>query len=76
MAFDDPIESYLSCLNMLHYSRETVRSTRYMLHWFRDWCQARGLSSPELVRQSHLEQFQHWLFRYRKDDGKPLALEI
>jgi len=75
MAFDESIESYLSCLNMLHYSRDTIRSTRYMLHWFADWCLARGIESPDRVRQSHLEQFQHWLFRYRKEDGKPLALE-
>lgn len=65
---------YLAHLEALQRSVSDVRTRRTKLTMFYRWCEDRGLRDPKEITHRHLEQFQHWLFRYRKKNGQPLVI--
>jgi integrase/recombinase XerD len=56
-----------------HKSPETVSTRQRHLRWFVLWCDERGITKPQEVDRTILEQYQRHLFHYRKADGEPLA---
>jgi len=44
------------------------------LRTFLGWTQERDLVYPQEITRPILESYQRWLYRYRKADGKPLAV--
>jgi integrase/recombinase XerD len=56
-----------------NYSERTVTGTECALRLFVEWATDRGLERPEEVTKPVLEQYQRWLFYYRKPSGKPLT---
>lgn len=67
-------ELHLEALAVRHYSQQTVKTRRDQLGTFLFWCVANGVKNPQNITRKALEEYQHYLFRYRKKDGDPLSL--
>jgi len=57
-----------------HYSERTLEAHHWALQMFLHWAHDRELRRPEDITKPMLESFQGWLYRYRKADGKALAV--
>lgn len=57
-----------------NYSERTLEAHKWALRTFLTWSQERDLTTPQQFTKPILESFQSWLHRYRKPDGKPLAI--
>ncbi len=68
------IRRYLEALCVQHRSQADQRTRRSRLALFHSWCSERGIDRPDEVTHRHVEQFQGYLFRYRKANGQPMAL--
>lgn len=68
------LRRYLDALTVQHRSLNDVRTRRSKLAHFHAWCTERGIERPEQVTHAHMQRFQAYLFRYRKANGKPLAI--
>lgn len=66
-------EQYLESMRTRNYSSETIRSQAGDLRRFLSWCDERSLSDPTEVSQAILERYQHWLYYYRRPDGRPIG---
>lgn len=64
---------YLQELEVLSYSRHSIRSRRAHLRYFVVWCDERGLSAPEQVSRAVLRRYQRWLYGSRMGDGRRLS---
>jgi integrase/recombinase XerD len=56
------------------YSARTVAVHYWSLRAFLGWAHDRALTRPEMVTKPILESYQRWLWRYQKDDGRPLSV--
>jgi len=56
------------------YSERTLEVHRWILRKFLVWCSERDLHQPQQITKPILESYQRWLFRYRKENGKPLGV--
>lgn len=65
---------YLAALETQHRSVADVRTRRSRLAHFHAWCAERGIERPQAITHAHLERFQRHLFRYRKANGQPIAI--
>jgi integrase/recombinase XerD len=65
--------SYLEDLAVRHYSTTGLKGRADSLKVFLTWAAERDLTEPAAITQSHLKSYQHWLYRYRKINGKPLG---
>lgn len=68
------VDHWLDRLEVRAYSPRTIAARVWALRSFLTWAQARGLLRPAKVDKPVLEDFQGWLWVYRKDDGQPLAI--
>ena len=57
-----------------NYSERTLEAHKWALRTFLTWAHERDLTDPKDITKPILESFQGWLYRYRKADGKPLAI--
>jgi integrase/recombinase XerD len=64
---------YLDDLAARNYSALTVNNRRLALIGFLRWAQERDLHRPQEVTRPILENYQRFLYRYRKRDGQPLG---
>jgi integrase/recombinase XerD len=44
------------------------------MEMFLKWCKKNRITTPAQVTRAYLENYQRYLFHYRKKDGKPLAV--
>ncbi|PPU92370.1 hypothetical protein XhyaCFBP1156_21065 [Xanthomonas hyacinthi] len=51
-----------------------MRTRRRRLAHFHHWAHERGIERPTEVTHAHVERFQRHLFRYRKVNGQPIAI--
>jgi integrase/recombinase XerD len=76
---DLPMSRYvaLHCqrLEVLHYSAKTVSVRRKLLQTFVAWANERSVIDPRDVTKPIVDSYQQYLFYYRKEDGKPLAIK-
>lgn len=66
-------EQFLESLTARNFSADTVKSRASCLSRFLTWCDERSLSEPTEITQPIIERYQHWLFYYRRPDGRPLS---
>lgn len=66
--------AYLEHCQMSGYSDATVESMEKYLSYFVHWCSERAIGRINEVDLSLLQRYQRFLRRYRKRDGKPLAV--
>ena len=68
------IDCYKAKLDLLGYSPRTIEGHHWTLRSFLQWTHERDLTEPKTINKLHLESYQRWLYRYRKANGKPLAI--
>jgi len=68
------VDTWKVQLEVYNYSPRTVDMHHWALHTFQLWAHERELIRPERISKYHLESYQRYLHRYRKDNGKPLAI--
>lgn len=68
------VDAWLVRLEARAYSPRTVAARTWALRSFLAWAEARGLLRPAQVDKIALEGFQRWLWLYRKENGRPLAV--
>lgn len=68
------VDQWLARLELRAYSPRTVEHRVWVLRSFLAWAQERGYARPAEVDKMVLESFQRWLWRYRKENGQPLAV--
>ena len=68
------IDAWQNRLAERNYSERTLEAHKWALRTFLTWAHERDLSDPKDITKPILESFQGWLYRYRKADGKPLAI--
>lgn len=56
------------------YAEATLETQEKYLRFFAAWLDTRGIIRPQEVTRPVLERFQRYVFHYRKQDGKPLAI--
>ncbi len=67
------LQLHLEALAVKQYSQETIKTRQYQLRAFIRWCAVRGIEGPSDVIRTLLEQYQSYLFHYRKKNGQPLS---
>jgi integrase/recombinase XerD len=68
------VDQWLARLELRAYSPRTVEHRVWVLRSFLTWSAERGHLRPSEIDKTVLESFQRWLWRYRKVNGKPLAI--
>ncbi len=68
------IDKWQQHLTERNYSKRTLEAHQWALSTFLTWTDQRSLQTPEQITKPILESFQSWLHRYRKPNGKPLAV--
>ncbi|MFZ2664044.1 MAG: site-specific tyrosine recombinase XerC [Patescibacteria group bacterium] len=77
---DDPrgmgflIPQFIEWSRVKGYAEATLEGREKYLRFFAVWLDTRGITRPQEVTRPMLERFQRYVFHYRKQDGKPLAL--
>lgn len=67
-------EKYFERLEIKNYSKETIKRRREHMKLFIAWCLDRDIVAPHQVTRNLLERYQRYLYRYRKEDNKPLSI--
>jgi integrase/recombinase XerD len=68
------LAAFLESFRTRHYSEATLASHHSHLGRFFTWCDERNLAEATDVTQPVVEQYQRWLFYYRKTSGRPLSV--
>ena len=68
------IDQWQERLAQRNYSPRTLEAHKWALRAFLQWAEARDLRNPADITKPILEGFQRWLYHYRQDNGKPLAV--
>jgi integrase/recombinase XerD len=66
--------SYLENLAVRNYTADTIEGRKDALKVFLLWANVRDLSAPSSITKSILESYQRHLWRWRKQNGKPLGI--
>jgi integrase/recombinase XerD len=72
--FEGLIARYLDWRAVRNYSRRDPKTTGGSLRYFGRWAEERGMPRPADVTRGALERYQRWLYHYRREDGRPLAV--
>jgi integrase/recombinase XerD len=59
---------------MRNYSEGTLASRAKYLRYFIDWCEERGLTTPQEITRHIIERYQRHLYLHRKINGEPLSV--
>ena len=68
------IPEFIEWARVRGYAPATLETNEKYLRFFATWLDTRGITRPQEVTRPMLERFQRHIFHYRKQDGKPLAL--
>jgi integrase/recombinase XerD len=68
------IARYLSDLRVRNYSERTVHTRGIMLDYFRQYCQALGLTQARQVTRAHVLNYQAHLYHRRKRNEERLSV--
>jgi integrase/recombinase XerD len=69
------INQWIESLEQQNYSPRTFSGYRWSAGQFARWAAERGIEDPAQVSKLMLESYQRHLWRYRKEDGKPLSVK-
>jgi integrase/recombinase XerD len=68
------VRPYLDYLTARNYSPRTVEGCEQSLRRFVIWTIERGIQIASEINLPVIEAYQAWLWRYRKTNGKPIAV--
>ncbi len=58
-----------------NYSQETIKTQKYNLSRFQEWCRVRGILRPQEITREILELYQGQLTRSRKNTGESYSID-
>lgn len=67
------IAAYCAAAEAEGYAASTLAGRRLHLRQFLDWCDARGLLTPDELTPAILERYRLWLYHLRQEDGSALS---
>jgi integrase/recombinase XerD len=67
-------EKYLQHLAVKGFSENTLRVRRIYMEMFLNWCRRCRATAANQITRTSLENYQRYLFQYKKKDGQPLAV--
>lgn len=67
-------DQYYEYLRILNRAPTAIQSKRWSLNRFLRWAQERDLTLPSQITLLVLQNYQRWIWQYRKEDGKPLSI--
>lgn len=67
------IAAYIASAEAQGYAASTLAARRLHLAQFAEWCDARGLLTPDELTPGMLERYRQWLYRLRQSDGAALS---
>ena len=67
------IDTYFASVEAQGYAASTIAARRLHLNQFLEWCDARGLLTPDELTPGVLERYRLWLYHRRQDDGAALS---
>jgi len=70
----EEVEEYLQSLAVKNYSERTIGQRRDALKVFLIWAGERDLIKPTQITKPILESYQRHLWRWKKQNGKPLGI--
>lgn len=59
-------DEYYTWLSERNYSPNTIKNRQVYIYFFLKWCDERGLVEPEEVTRPVIEQYQKYLYHYKK----------
>lgn len=62
-------------LETVNYKDTTLKSMRRNLLYFLEWAHARDMNQPNQITRPILEAYRRYIFRLRKQNGKPLGIK-
>jgi integrase/recombinase XerD len=65
---------YLEYLRVRNFSRQTLHARGKCLRYFRDYCQALGITQARQITRAVMVHYQTYLFHHRKEDGAALTV--
>ena len=65
--------AFLSWTRAVGLAEQTACIRKAALDYFIRWCESRGIRNPNQVDRRILEEYQGFLYHYRKTNGLPLA---
>ena len=65
--------AHLRAIEAQGYAAGTLATRRLHLQRFTDWCDARGLLTPDVLTPAMLERYQSWLSSRMQASGARLA---
>jgi integrase/recombinase XerD len=68
------VRPYLNYLTARNYSPRTIEGCEQSLRRFLNWTIERGIQIATEINLPVIEAYQAWLWRYRKTNGKPIAI--
>ena len=73
------VEEHLTAMQVRHYSASTLRTRRFLLRGFADWCGTANIRLSVQFRKRDIEEYQAHLYQYRKHSsqktaGQPLSV--
>jgi len=68
------LDRYLQHLAVKGFAESTLRVRRVHMQMFLKWCRRNRITAPAHITRTSLENYQRYLFDYRKKDGQPLAV--
>lgn len=72
--FSGWVEKYLETLKTNGYSQSTIRTRKFYLQVFKDWCGERNINEVTDLTQGMMERYKQYLSRYRnRVTGRPIA---
>ena len=66
-------DTYLESLAARNYAASTIEHRRHALKLFFNWASERDLTRAGQITRPILENFQRWLWRYQKPDGRRMG---
>jgi integrase/recombinase XerD len=67
------ITGYFASAEAHGYAATTIGARRRHLTQFAEWCDARGVLTPDEITPGMLERYRLWLYHLRQSDGAPLS---
>ncbi len=68
------LDTWLAYLAERNYSKRTLDMNTWALRSFISWAELRDLKQAHSITKPHLESYQRYLYRYRKQDKQPLGV--
>jgi integrase/recombinase XerD len=72
--FSELTSRFIRWMEVQNWSKVSIKTRRYYLNRFVEWCEERSIERPSEVTPEILERYKRHVHIYRKKDGKSLTI--